>query len=152
MNERLNLIKILKKCPVGTKLYSPVIGDCELVEVKSMVICTVSNAIKVRTRGDDFWFTCEGKFLADDHGECLLFPSKENRDWSTFKVPKKEYDFKPFDKVLVRGAGIWTIDFYSHFNNSSDDFTRGHVTISGIWENCIPYEGNEHLLGTSNPE
>lgn len=149
MNERLNLIKILKKCPVGTKLYSPVIGDCELVEVKSMVICTVSNAIKVRTRGDDFWFTCEGKFLADDHGECLLFPSKENRDWSTFKVPKKEYDFKPFDKVLVRDAEdrIWWADFYSHLKEDNK-----HSTVGGIFNYCIRYEGNEHLLGTSNPE
>ena len=23
-------------------------------------------------------------------GECVLFPSKDNRDWSTFKIPENE--------------------------------------------------------------
>ena len=34
MNENLNLVEILKDCPSGTKLYSPIYGDVELVEVK----------------------------------------------------------------------------------------------------------------------
>lgn len=149
MNKNINLAKILKDCPVGTKLYSPIIGDCELVEVESMVIFTHAHVIKVKTPDDSFWFTYEGKFLADDRGECLLFPSKENRDWSTFKVPKKEYDFKPFDKVLVRDAedSIWWADFYSHLDEDNK-----HNTVGGIFNYCIRYEGNEHLLGTSNPE
>ena len=30
MNENLNLVEILKDCPKGTKLYSPIVGEVEL--------------------------------------------------------------------------------------------------------------------------
>ena len=33
MNENLNLVEILKDCPEGTKLYSPIYGDVKLVKV-----------------------------------------------------------------------------------------------------------------------
>lgn len=60
---------------------------------------------------------------------------------------KKEYEFKPFDKVLVSDDykdSIWSCDFFSHKNEDGL-----YVCIGHIWENCIPYEGNEHLLGTT---
>ena len=58
-------------------------------------------------------------------------------------------DFKPFDKVLVRhGNKTWIADLFS--NMSSDGM---FICVGNIWEHCIPYEGNEHLLGTTeNPE
>ena len=53
----------------------------------------------------------EGKYLYSTKGECILFPSKEQRDWSKFNAPwlkKERFDpktLKPFDKVLVRFSG-----------------------------------------------
>lgn len=56
-------------------------------------------------------------------------------------------EFKPFDKVLVRNSfGSWYPDLYSHYNGSS------HKTITDHYCNdkdILPYEGNEHLLGTN---
>lgn len=59
---------------------------------------------------------------------------------------KQEYEFKPFDKVLVRDADheIWQPAFFS--------CKKGLFRTIGCndWGQCIPYEGNEHLLGTTN--
>ena len=61
---------------------------------------------------------------------------------------------KPFDKVLVRTNKfdpIWTIDFYDGYRpKRGGSFTPFAVTGSKYFQQCIPYEGNEHLLGTTN--
>lgn len=62
---------------------------------------------------------------------------------------KPEHEFKPFDRVLGRDyeSGTWKADFFSHM--ASGMFR----CISDIWNCCIPYDGNEHLVGTTdNPK
>ena len=60
--------------------------------------------------------------------------------------------FEPFQKVIVRNiaGSVWSCDLYSH----KDSYTvRPHYVLSGSTytdENILPYEGNEHLLGTTN--
>ena len=74
-------------------------------------------------------------------------------DYKELELPKPHYDiayFKPFDKVLVRfcdGAN-WCCALFSHY------CTRGNnhfVCSGGSVTQCIPFEGNEHLLGTIDP-
>ena len=62
---------------------------------------------------------------------------------------KVEPKFKPFAKVLVRDSekDEWRVNLYSHYDSSLEIFR--HVCIGGCWKQCIPYEGNEHLLGTT---
>lgn len=70
----------------------------------------------------------------------------------TVKVVEPKCSFKPFDKVLVRcGNGIWGATFFSRCDNKS---AWAYVGVDcNNWEQCIPYEGNEHLLGTDkSPE
>lgn len=59
-----------------------------------------------------------------------------------------EYNFKPFDKVLVRedSKSVWCCDFYSHY----DESIKQHCCISTYYGYCIPYEDNKHLLGTTD--
>lgn len=59
---------------------------------------------------------------------------------------KKEHQFKPFEKVLVRDNRneAWRAAFFSYIN----EYKR-YVTTSMAWKYCIPYEGNESLLGTT---
>lgn len=61
----------------------------------------------------------------------------------------KECEFKPFDRVLVRGSDdeTWKADFFSHIRDGGVCY---FATIRGSWVQCIPFEGNEHLLGTSD--
>ena len=58
----------------------------------------------------------------------------------------KKYSFKPFDRVLVRDAddGVWRIQFYSH------PYGELHACLNGVHVQCLPCEGNERLLGTTD--
>lgn len=64
------------------------------------------------------------------------------------EVPDNEPQFKPFDKVLVRnGEGFWQCALFSHMSDR-DDFP--YFANAFAFEQCIPYEGNEHLVGTTD--
>lgn len=61
-------------------------------------------------------------------------------------------NFEPFQKVLVRnffsnGDAPWVSNIFSHFDESSN---LPYACIYGQWQHCIPYEGNEHLLGSTD--
>lgn len=62
------------------------------------------------------------------------------------EVPDDEPQFKPFDRVLVRDYydDTWRCSLFSHKN---DD---GYCAAGLYWKQCIPYAGNEHLVGTTN--
>ena len=92
-------------------------------------------------------FTSKGQAY-EDGPECLLFPSKENRDWDTFKR-EKEIPFKPFDKVLVRDADnqVWRCALFSHYNPKR---THSFICVYSLYSQCIPYNSEtEHLVGTT---
>lgn len=231
----INIAKILKDCPKGTKLYSPICGDCTFEKIHlntSIVVCTQD----CRT----ITFNVYGQYFRDffNNAECLLFPSKENRDWTTFQKPFKDGDIlvtmlgeifiyqkitttdfcgsyaslnihgkfspyyssfiessarfatenekqkffdameangyrwnaetktigqiipkkfdistlKPFDKVLVRhlNDNVWVASFFSHYEKDLKFGCYPFVTTSlKSFPKCIPYEGNEYLLGTT---
>jgi hypothetical protein len=92
MSEKINLSEILKKCPEGTKLYSPIFGDCTLKTVGDHLITVVRDKVLERN------FYSDGSFCVN--GECLLFPSKDQRDWSEFQTPFEDGD------VISNGAFI----------------------------------------------
>ena len=115
MNEKLNLVEILKDCTKGTKLYSTVLGEVEFEGINDII----GPIIVTTDTGNAECFTADGKMYNYYNGECLLFPSKEQRDWSKFKTKKPKFDPKtlqPFDKVLARYTfkGQWRCTFYSH--------------------------------------
>ena len=67
-----------------------------------------------------------------------------------YKVVLPDVTFQPFQKVLVKDIEsindcftVWSIDFYSYFDMES----HKHRCLGGLWDHCVPYEGNEHLLG-----
>lgn len=140
----MNLVEILKNVPKGTKLYSTLTGDVELVEVDD----NLKYPIRVKSCDIDGCssFSKEGKFNVEyPNGECVLFPSKENRDWSTFKV-EKSYEFRPFDPVLVRDceSDKWRCNYFSHIEGEN------YVCVGSTWNYCIPYNSETaHLAGTN---
>lgn len=89
MNENLNLVEILKDCPKGTKLYSTIYGEVEFDCINKMEDFPVKFVKSDGYRGSA---TAQGLVLACYDGECTLFPSREERDWSEFTAPwyKKE--------------------------------------------------------------
>ena len=226
-----NLISILKHCPEGTKLYSPIYGEVTLYSVNNRRIDVIATNYSDETTHIEF--SSLGRLiLGYSNAECVLFPSKDQRDWDKFRIPtkkgdvimfngqvpclvtgdysrdkkdwvcglledgdfctniihpsewcpcfytfatkeikdelfkamdkagytwdgetlkKKEPQFKPFEKVLVRDSESdkWRCAFYSHFEPNG---IYHYGTIIGMYAMCIPFEGNEHLVGTTkNP-
>lgn len=88
-------------------------------------------------------YTLTGKYsvVFDEHVNDIIIEIEEEQQ-------KSEYQFKPFDKVLVRENDIqeWRCSLFSH--NSKNGC--GFIAAALYWKQCIPYEGNEHLLGTSD--
>ena len=146
----IDLTKILKDCPKGWKFYSSVLGEVSLKyiidDAPFPIIVTYNNGNNVCTEG----FKANGKMRDCDGGECVLFPSKDQRDWSKFKAPVKKFDYsilKPFDKVLVRNSDShsWRANFLSHID-------CGVVyCVNMVWGQTIPYnDETKHLVGTTD--
>lgn len=230
MENEINIAEILKDCPKGMELYSPIYGEVELLKVNSNDTYPIIITIGIDCTGT---FTSDGRLYEQFHSaECILFPSREMRDWTNFfkrgdvvikkgggmaavfdgwandtytefnttvnlycdnntgeeevcttllfrkateeernqfiekveHILKGKYNpdtlqvepvkpkcpFKPFDKVLVRDndEGEWYANYFSHYKENND---CPYVCIDNSYIYCIPYEGNEHLLGTTDP-
>ena len=152
MNENLNLVEILKDCPKGTKLYTTTYGDVELIRVNQND--DVDYPIEIKLSDDSInSVTTDGRLCEYYNGECVLFPSKEQRDWSKFKVKSNKPKFDPttlktFDKVLARdiNSDKWKIQLFSHIIER-DDYP--YVCITNPYRYCIPYnDDTKHLVGT----
>ena len=120
MNENIDLTKILKDCPKGWKFYSSIYGDVEFLGVSHG--CPVplhgqdderyfiedfrckKYPIRIKTRFGEYEVSNEGK-LRVGAGECILFPSRNQRDWSKFTAPWYKKDklvktkFKVGDRI-----------------------------------------------------
>lgn len=153
MNENLDLVEILKDCPKGTKLYSLIYGDVELEEVnddeKYPIFFKLNNNILGKNIIE--FVTKDGRECWYYDGECTLFPSREQRDWSKFKVKKSKFDpntLNPFDKVLARNdREDWNCTFFSHIVKDED--TYPYACGYDMFTYCIPYnDETKHLVGT----
>ena len=147
MNENLDLCLILKDCPKDTKLYCTFLGDVLFSKIED-------NKIFIHTSYAVYSLYSDGKFTYE--GECVLFPSREQRDWSKFKVLIKKFDpkdFKPFDKVLIRDDDgfEWCPTFLEKISKESPGKYLAVELISGCkWDMCIPYnEETKYLVGTT---
>lgn len=153
MNENINLVEKLKNVPKGTKLWSPLCGECTLDDVDEKKIYSIRCMARDNQNVySPICFTSKGKYTnIFGYSECMLFPSKTNRDWATFKVPKPHKHFEPFQKVLTVtddyiSKKIWAADFFSHY----DETNRKYFLISGYYtdeDKIILYKGNEDKLG-----
>ena len=115
----MNIVEILKYCPKGTKLYSTAFGEVELIDASSL-----ANTILVQNNHDTpFTFYSDGSYILD--GECILFPSKDQRDWSKFRLPLKKGD------IMMKADG--TIPFIASgefYEDTSPKYICG-VSITG---------------------
>ena len=154
MNENLNLVEILKDCPEGTKLYSTIYGDVEFVRVRRSYYVDFPIEIKLSDNSINN-VTRDGKLFVKYSGECTLFPSRDQRDWSKFKPKEPKFDpktLKPFDKVLVKTGTksyhVWFPDFISLPPNDIDETALCMTTDDVVM--TIPYnEETKHLVDTN---
>ena len=153
MNENLDLTKILKYCPKGWTFYTSVWGEVEFIEYSRESGDFIFDTIDMGNM-DNVHINTDGTFCC--FGECIIFPSKEQRDWSKFTAPwykTERFDpktLKPFDKVLVRNFKTykWKCEHFSYFNEGND---YPCMCTSNSYAFCVPYnDETKHLVGTSN--
>ena len=151
MNENIDLAKILKDCPKGWKFYTPIWGEVTFNGIKreycGICIDTICGCQII---------TIEGYYIYTSGAECIIFPSKDQRDWSKFTAPwlkKERFDpktLKPFDKVLVKDipSHYWNIGLFSHYDKEK---FMPDICIGWFYDICIPYnDDTKHLLGTTD--
>ena len=152
MNENIDLAKILKDCPKGTKLYSSTFGQVEFQYIIQGALYPIFIKLK---NGVVEKLTSNGVLFSNYDGECVLFPSKCQRDWSKFIAPwynKEKFDPKtlnPFDRVIVRNNnGEWKCAIFSHIKDYDSDYRYDCCYM--IYRYCIPYnDDTKHLVGTT---
>lgn len=90
--------------------------------------------------------------LANEEERNILYSALVREGYQYDKKQHKlvKQKFKPFDKVLIRDDinEKWSINLFSYYDEEDQAFP--YVCISGRYEHCIPYEGNEYLLGTTD--
>lgn len=146
--KELNLAKILEDCLAGTRLYSPLYGEVTFACV------TKENNICVHDCHDCLEIFFSNGKANNCPGECMLFPSKENRDWSTWEnsgiecfTPKM---LKPLDKVLVRRTNDdrWLPTMFGYYDNC---FKKVMTIADQTYAQAIPYgDDTKHLVGTTD--
>ena len=158
MNENIDLTKILKNCPVGTEFYHLIYDKVYFFGIDLKDIDYPIHLSNCKDYMTNITLTENGKHLAGFDGECMLFPSKDQRDWSKFSAPwykKEKFDpktLKVFDKVLIKISNeyyyTWIADFViepSHEKNETP------LILGAKEANCvIPYnDDTKHLVGTT---
>ena len=152
MNKNIDLTKILKNCPKGTKLYSTIHGEVEFEAIDK----NSNYPIIIRTNLNSLArVTAYGRYILEyeESGECTLFPSKYLRSWFRFSAPwykKERFDpktLKPFDKVIVRlHQGIWCCELFSFIEKNSNLIK----CCGAYYAQCVPYnDETKHLVGTT---
>lgn len=135
MEAKINIAEILKDKPQGTKLYSLTYGDCFYQEYTGDfgIECQSQNGVQFNL--DEY-----GRYCIE--GECILFPSKEMRDWGKFAWKKGD--------VLVCTDGKAEVIFERFDNDNYTSFVGKHYLESyGKDGDLLDYE-QEHFGNTAN--
>ena len=174
MNENINLCEILKDCPRETPLYSPMYSEVYFSHIdgdsddgivyvyKHKLSKGNTRCIHSQDKGIISFYsngtTGNPDFNVTD--ECMLYPSKNQRDWGKWKCPKpKKPKFDPktlkaFDKVLIFNYAdkCWICDFYSHIIEEYDENSEyQYICIGDTSDKIIPYnDDTKHLVGISD--
>lgn len=118
----INIAEILRDSPKGTKLYSPIFGDVYLDKIRPHLAIVV---IIDKEQGD-----FKEEFLYDGrygmNGECMIFPSKDQRDWSKFHRPFKDGDILAYDNRFAPA----TVFIYRYYDNHWN--TSYFIGLSGL--------------------
>ena len=122
--KKINIAEILRDCPKGTKLYSPLFGKCELGEIsndnKYPILIT---AQKAAGRVVEALMKDGSYFEGFEDTDTMIFPSVEMRSWDKF--------FKRGDVVFNEYSGLvaifdgWVSDDYTEFNTTINLIERG---------------------------
>lgn len=117
--KKINIAELLKDCPKGMELYSPIFGKVYLDKVRPHLAIVV---IIDKGQGD-----FKEEFLYDGrygmNGECMLYPSKSKTTWEGFVPPCK---FKDGDILVNKRGSMFIYKGPMCYNKNFADFYCGY--------------------------
>ena len=131
METKINIAEILKNKPRGTKLYSIVHGECTFEAITDEIF-------KINFCNSKFGLTQSGECTLIkfgnmyDGGECIIFPSKEMRDWSKFSWQKGD--------VLISNDSSIEVIFDKWYDDTYTSFYCKHYLNSEDKNKIVYYE------------
>lgn len=133
MEEKINIAKILKSKPEGTKFWTDMFGSVTLY-----VVTDSCEAFQVKHHNKEPWFDKEGKLYKE--GVLRIYPSKLMRDWSKFAWEKGDVLIRTNSEYCIGIFDEWTSDDYSTFSAKfinlglSDNFSCSYTCKTEEWE------------------
>lgn len=133
MEEKINIAKILKYKPEGTKFWTDMFGSVTLY-----VVTDSCEAFQVKHHNKELWFDKEGKLYKE--GVLCIYPSKLMRDWSKFAWEKGDVLIRTNSEYCIGIFDEWTSDDYSTFSAKfinlglSDNFSCSYTCKTEEWE------------------
>ena len=105
----MDLRVYLKNLPTGTKLYSIVSGEVKFKEIRDLTIVVLDH-----NHCEQLYHSTGRLWNSGLDGECLLFPSKELRDWDLFTK------FKKGDVIVSSRGCVAIVDHVGEFGSHSN--------------------------------
>ena len=150
-HQKLNLCELLRHCPENEQFWSPMLGDVIFYDINQsdgIVRVEMENGEILEINSDGTITIC-----GITSPEIMLYPSREQRDWSkvNYETIKEKFDPKTlnaFDKVIARkdSEDSWNIDFFSCLK-----LKKIPLCLGGIKCAAIPYnDDTKHLVGTTD--
>ena len=133
MSEKINIAELLENCPKGMELYSPIFGKVYLDKVRPHLGVVVTTDKEQSDFKEEFLY--DGRYGMN--GECMIFPSKDQRDWSKFETP---YKFKNGDIYYIKD--VFGQEWVSIIKKCENDKLYTYVDI-GISNNTFYCEASE---------
>lgn len=150
--ETLEIEKQLEFKDGDIVVYGKSVAICRRIYKHTLSFYVSLNEMVGLLFADEVESSEEYRFATDEDKQQLFDAlAKEGKAWDAEKKQivdiKKEHQFKPFEKVLVRDSynDMWRASFFSHIKEDDGRY----VTTGLTWKFCIPYIGNESLVGTT---
>lgn len=150
--ETLEIEKQLEFKDGDIVVYGKSVAICRRIYKHTLSFYVSLNEMVGLLFADEVESSEEYRFATDEDKQQLFDAlAKEGKAWDAEKKQivdiKKEHQFKPFEKVLVRDSynDMWRASFFSHIKEDDGRY----VTTCLTWKFCIPYIGNESLVGTT---
>lgn len=140
--EKINIAELLKDCPKGMELYSPIFGEVYLDKIRPHLAIVVTTDKEQGDFKEEFLY--DGRYGMN--GECMLFPSKSKTTWDGFVPPVQFkdgdilsngiciclYNGNESDKHYGCYVGVGHIDFPNYFINCAQNsyFTKENSRLA----------------------
>ncbi len=149
--ETLEIEKQLEFKDGDIVVYGKSVAICRKIYKHTLSFYVSLNEMVGLLFADEVESSEEYRFATEEEKQQLFDAlEKEGKAWDAEKKQiedsKSKVELKPFGKVLVRDSksDYWRATLFSHIDKNGC-----YYCVWASWNYCIPYEGNESLLGTN---